>query len=183
MATTFPQAGYSYKAPTQSQLSTMTPSGSSASSSQSNTLAGVQFGLSAAQGLNTILAGYAANYESKINSEILKGKAAMIDIQKGFEKRQYQRGIGQALSTSTAIVGGMGIKMTGSPLAAIIDQQTQMQLDMNISQFNLEQERLSTLRQASAERFKGRQAIRSGWTQGIMQTLQAGVNYAQATGK
>jgi len=180
MATTFPQAGYSYNSPTQTQMKSMSPSGGSGGGA-GNTLAGIQFGLSAAQGLNSILAGYAAKYESKINAEILKGKAAMIDIQKGFEKRQYQRAIGQALSTSTAIVGGMGIKMTGSPLAAIIDQQTQMQLDMNISQFNLEQEKLSTLRQASAERLKGRQAVRSGWTQGIMQTLQAGVNYGQAT--
>ncbi len=177
---TFPQAGYAYTPPTQSQISTMKPA---TTASAGGGLAAAQFGLSALQGLNSIFAGYAAKYESKINAEILKGKAAMIDIQKGFEKRKYQRAMGQALSTSTAIVGGMGVKMSGSPLAAILDMQTEMELDMNISQFNLEQQKRYTLQEAKSQIRLGKQAVRSGWTQGLMQTLQGGVSYAQATGK
>ena len=141
---------------------------------QSSNNANMQYGLAAAQGVNSIFAGYSQQREHKINAEILKGKAAMIDIQKGFEKRKYQRAMGQALSTSTAIVGGMGVKMTGSPLAAILDMQTEMELDMNISQFNLEQQKRYTLQEAKSQIRAGKQAVRAGWSKALSQMMQAG---------
>jgi hypothetical protein len=126
---------------------------------------------SAVSAIASIQQGQAANREAKINAALLEGKAGLIDVQKGIQYAQDTRGMGQAMSQTTANIAASGIQMKGSPMAVLLDQQTQMGIDRAIGQFNLEQSKRYTMAEANAERRRGKLAQSAGYTGALVSAL------------
>lgn len=118
----------------------------------------VGLALSVVQGISQIGQGKAAQAEANYNATLVEGKAGLIDVQKDIEYGQYQRLKGRTASTSMANIAASGIAPTGSAMAAILSNETQINLDQAIGQFNLEQEKRYTLSEAEQIRRQGKQS-------------------------
>lgn len=138
---------------------------------------GALLALTAVEGISQIGQGYAERAEANFNSSLLNGKAGMIDVQKDIEAGQYARMEGNAIAKSTANMAKMGVGMSGSPLAAMVDTVAQIKIDRAIGQFNYEQEKNYTKAEADAMRRKGKLAVQSGWTNGFTTALKGYSNY------
>jgi len=143
---------------------------------------GALFALSAFQAVTQIGQGYVAKEEANYNATVLEGQAGMIDVQKGIEYGQYQRLKGQTMSKSMANVAAMGIMPQGSVLAAMLNAQTQINIDQAIGQFNFEQEKNLKVSQASMERKRGKYALQSGYTGALTTMLKSGAEYSMYKG-
>jgi hypothetical protein len=140
------------------------------------------FALAGVQAVNQIGAGYAQRAEANYNSEVLQTQKMLVGVEQGIEYGQYQRLKGKTMGKSMAAIGGMGVMNTGSPMAAMIDAQTQINIDQAIGQFNYEREKSYLQSQADAERRRGKAAVRSGWSNAFGTILQAGSSYAMSSG-
>jgi hypothetical protein len=148
-------------------------------------------GLGLAQAGTQVAGGIATNNEAKYNASILNKQAdaitaqqGMITAQQGLEAYQYNRAIGQTIGTGTARVAKSGLKMSGSPMAVLIDTQTQMELDKSIGQYkleiqkyNLEANKQYTIAQAEAVKRKGKSALMSGVTNAFSTLLNTGMSF------
>lgn len=145
-------------------------------------VAALVFSAAALQSISMVGQGYAEKAEAKYNAALYDEKAKMIDVQMGIKDAQYNRLKGKTASTSMANLARAGIMPTGSAAAAIIDTQAQIMLDQSYERYNLESEKNYTLSQASSERRRGRNAVRSGWTNAFTSVLSAGANYGMNQG-
>ena len=134
--------------------------------------------LAGVQAVQQIGQGKVAQAEANYNASLKEGQAQMIDVSAGIQKGQDLRAMGKSLSTSMATVAGSGIRPTGSAMAAILDAQTQMQIDMAIGQFNYQQEKNYTLAEAESIRRSGKLAVQTARTNAFSTMLQGVSNYA-----
>lgn len=139
---------------------------------------GALLAMSAVSGISSISQGYAQKQEAKFNAAVLDNKANLIEEQKQIEFGQYQRLKGKYLSSSVVGAAGAGVALQGSPMAVMLDAQTQINIDQAIGQFNLEQEKQYTKAQASQQRRAGKQAVYSGYSNAFSTVLQGVSNYA-----
>ncbi len=77
-----------------------------------------------------------ANY----NAEIYEQQASMIQEKKKSQDYQFLRQAASARGSIVAKTAGKGFNMGGSPLAILIDNETQMQFDKLIGDYNLDVE-------------------------------------------
>lgn len=140
---------------------------------------GVMFAVAGAQAVSQISQGYAQQAENKFNARMYEEKAKLIDVQSDIEQGQYERLKGQYYSKSTANIAKSGIDMQGSSLAVIIGAQKNISIDQAIAKFNSTQEKNYTVAQANAQKRAGKQAVYSGYSQGLSTMLQGTSNYAQ----
>lgn len=145
-------------------------------------LGGALLALSAVQAVSSIQQGNEAKKEADRNAQLLEGKAQMIDVQKGIENVQYERQKAQTMASSTAAVAKMGVMMSGSPMAVMIDQQKQIGIDQALGQFNLEQQKRYTLAEAESVKRSGKYAKRAGYTNAFTTALSGAVQYGRYTG-
>lgn len=145
-------------------------------------IGGVMLAMSAVQAVSQIGQGYAQQAENKLNATLLEGKANLIDVQKGIEYRQYERLKAQTQATSMNRLAGSGLMPSGSPMAVMLDTQTQIGIDQAIGQFNLENEKRYTKAEADAQRRAGKRAVREGYTNAFSTMLQGVSNYAMYKG-
>jgi hypothetical protein len=138
--------------------------------------------LAAVQAVSSIQQGRMAEKEANLNATIMEGQAGLIDVQKDIEKAQYQRAQGKAMSSSFASMAGQGIMPSGSPMAVLLDTQTQMELDKAIGQFNLEQQKRYKMEEANAYRRQGKMAKQQGYMGAFTSMLQGASNYAMYKG-
>jgi hypothetical protein len=75
-----------------------------------------------------------------------------------------------------------GVKLSGSPMAVLLDQQKQINIDKAIGQFNLEQQKRYTLAEADSLRRQGKAALRAGYTNAFTSILQGAASYAMYSG-
>ena len=143
---------------------------------------GALFALSAVQAVSQIGEGYVAKSEADYNATVLEGQAGAIDVQKDIEYGQYNRLKGQTMSKSISNVAGMGILPQGSALAAMLNTQTQINIDQAIGQFNLEQDKNLVLSKAKMEKQRGKYAVQSGWTNGFITALKGAAEYGAYKG-
>lgn len=141
-------------------------------------IGGAIFALSATQAVSQISQGYAQKSEANFNATLLEGKANMIDLQSDIESSKYDRMKGQYLSKSVVNTAGNGLAVSGSPLAVMLNAQTQINIDQAISKFNFEQEKNYTNAQADAQRRAGSAAVKSGYSNAFSTLLQGGASYA-----
>lgn len=139
--------------------------------------AGVMLAMSAVQGISQIGQGYAQKAENNLNATLLEGKANLIDVQKGIESGQYERLKGQTQATSMNRLAGSGLMPSGSPMAVMIDTQTQIGIDQAIGQFNLENEKRYTKAEADAQRRAGKRAVSAGYTNAFSSMLSGATDY------
>ncbi len=133
-----------------------------------------------AQAGMAVAAGQAASTEAKYNAKIKEQQAQMIGVQQGLEATQMDRQINRASSTLTARVGKSGVTMSGSPMAALIDMQTQMELDKSIGQFNYEYQKRFTLSEAGAYNRQAKTATVQGAMGAFSSLLSAGASYGMS---
>lgn len=116
--------------------------------------------------------------QAEYNAKVYEQQAKMIDEQKKLEAYQYDRRIRRARGTNVARVAKAGLMLSGSPLAVMIDTETQMLLDKAIGQYNLEVEKRYTLSAAEESRRRGdvasRTAFWGGYTNAFTSMLTTG---------
>ena len=134
-------------------------------------------GLGVAGAATSIMGGQAASTEAKYNAKIKEQQAQMIGAAQVMEASQIDRQMGKASSTLVARVGKSGVTMSGSPMAALIDMQTQMELDKSIGQFNYEYQKRFTMSEASAYNRQAKTATVQGAMGAFSSLLSAGTNY------
>lgn len=141
-------------------------------------MGGAMFALAGVKAVMQIGQGYAENAEAKYNASLLENKAMLMDVQSNIEQGRYTRAKGQALSSSMASVAGMGVMPSGSPMAVVLANQTQMGIDQIIAKFNADEEKRYTLAEADSLRRAGKRARTAGYMDAFSTMLQAGSNYA-----
>lgn len=137
-------------------------------------------GLGVAQAGTQIAGGVAASSEAKYNAKIKEQQANMISAQADLEASQYDRQIARAGSTLTARVGKSGLMMSGSPMAALIDMTTQMELDKAVGQYNYEYQKRFALSQADQYKRNARTAMFQGVSGAFTSLLQTGAMVGMA---
>uniref|UniRef100_A0A6M3K7L0 Internal virion protein n=1 Tax=viral metagenome TaxID=1070528 RepID=A0A6M3K7L0_9ZZZZ len=152
--------------------------------------------LGAAQAGASIMSGISQNREAKYNAGLmeqqaglLEQKKGLVDIQAGQEAYQYGRAKTKMMGTLTSRVAKSGLMLSGSPLAVMMDNLTQMQLDESIGQYNFQLEKYNidveksrALSTAEAYRRQGKTALYQGYSGAFTSALQTGVNYGIYTG-
>lgn len=116
--------------------------------------------------------------QAEYNARVYEQQAGMIESQKGLEAYQYNRAIARARGTGIARTAKSGLLFSGSPLAVMVDTETQMQLDKSIGQYNLEVQKRYALSGAAEYRRQGKigakTALWAGYTNAFTTLLQTG---------
>lgn len=119
-----------------------------------------------------------ARYEGDYNAIVYDQQAVMIDASKKLEASQYDRAIRRARSTAISRTAGAGLELGGSPIAVMIDTETQMLLDKSIGQYNLEARKIGAISSARYSRYTGKQGARAsmaaGYTNAFTTLAQTG---------
>src|SRR3990167_1498761 len=114
-------------------------------------------GIGAATATTQIMAGreQAKNIkrEGEYNAQVMEQQATMIESRKKIEEYQYNRAAARMRVAIVARTGKAGFNLSGSPLALLVDSETQIQLDKNIGQYNLEVQKRYAL--SGAQYYRG----------------------------
>lgn len=117
-----------------------------------------------------------ANY----NAEIYEQQASMIQEKKKIQDYQFLRQAASARGSIVAKTAGKGFNMGGSPLAILIDNETQMQFDKLIGDYNLDVEANYAKSGATNTRQQGainaRNAKVSGYSNAFSTILNTGAS-------
>lgn len=118
-------------------------------------------GLGAATATSQALAGREQSKGLKqageFNALVYEQQASMVENQKKLEEMQYNRAASKIRGAVTARTAGAGFELSGSPLAILVDNETQLELDKSVGQYNLEVQKRFALsgaqysRQSSAD--------------------------------
>lgn len=116
--------------------------------------------------------------QAKYNATVYGQQAEMIKTQKKIQDVQFNRQAGAMRGSMVAQTAGKGLALSGSPLAVMIDNETQMQFDKAIADYNLDIERNYALSAAENERVRGANDAKAarfgGYANGFMNALNAG---------
>lgn len=138
--------------------------------------------LGIAQGISSITQGYAQSSEAKYNAKVKEKQAELIGTAQEIEAQQYGRQMNRAMSTSVARTGKSGFTMSGSPMAVLLDTQSQMEMDKAIGQYNLEIQKSFALSEASMYKAKAKNYRTQGNIAGFSQILLTGLDYGMKSG-
>jgi len=121
-------------------------------------------------------------YEGAYNAEVYRQQAELAEQQKKVEEFQANRSIARARGTLTARAGGSGLLLSGSPLAIMIDNESLMQYDKAIGQYNLEVKKRYAQSGARFSEYMGEQkakaSIFSGYSNAFQSILSFSTNLA-----
>lgn len=104
--------------------------------------------------------------QADYNAQVYEQQAQMIQQKQKIEEFQANRRIRAMEGSVIAKTAGSGFDFSGSPLAVMVDNETQMQLDKSIGQYNLEIQRRYAMTEASNQRYVGGQQARLAKTTG-----------------
>ncbi len=119
-----------------------------------------------------IAQGYSAakevNRQGEYNAQVYEQQAGTIGEQARIEAGQYDRAISRTVSKGIVRTAGAGLDMGGSPLAVMVDTETQMLMDKAVGQYDYEVKRRYTLSGADyyrqTAREQGKAAIFGGYS-------------------
>ena len=116
--------------------------------------------------------------QAKYNSTVYGQQAEMIKAQKNIQDVQFNRQAASARGSIIAQTAGKGLALSGSPLAILIDNETNMQFDKAIADYNLDIERNYALSAAENTRVQGANDAKAarfgGYSNGFLNALNAG---------
>ena len=78
----------------------------------------------------------ALRVQAQRNARIQEDQAKMVAAAGKLQGEQDDRAIARAKAKARTIAAGSGLEMGGSPLALMIDLETQMEMDKQITQYN-----------------------------------------------
>ncbi len=133
--------------------------------------------------------GVAAYQQSQYNAGIYEQQAEMVKAKKKIHDYQFNRQMGRADSAIIAQTAGKGLLFSGSPLAVLADNKSQMLFDKAIDDYNLDIEKYYALSGAQYQRMAGTSALNqaneaarvsrsAGYTNAFSTILSAGSSYA-----
>ena len=98
--------------------------------------------------------------QAAFNAQVYEQQASMIQEKKKIQDYQYLRAAARMRGSITASTAGKGLQMSGSPLAILVDSESQLQFDKAIEDYNLDVEKNFALSGATATRFSGSEQSR-----------------------
>src|SRR3990167_282872 len=116
--------------------------------------------------------------QAAFNAEVYEQQASMIQEKKKIQDTQYLRAASRMRGSITASAAGKGFLMSGSPLAILIDSESQLQFDKAIDDYNLDVERNFALSGATATRFAGQEQARLSRATGYSNAFSTLLNTA-----
>lgn len=119
--------------------------------------------------------------QAEYNAQIYDQQGQMILEKKKIQDYQFHRQAAQARGTIISRTAGKGLLLSGSPLAILADNESQMQFDKAIGDYNLDIEKNYAQSGASYMRETGYQQSRlaryTGYTNAFSTLLNTGANY------
>lgn len=119
--------------------------------------------------------------QAEYNAQIYEQQAEMIQQKKKISEYQFNRNAAAIRGSIVAKTAGKGFNLGGSPLAILIDNESQMQFDKAIGDYNLDIERNFALSGATNTRQTGAMQSRlarfSGYTNAFSTVLNTGAAY------
>jgi|SRR3990167_5578955 len=116
--------------------------------------------------------------QAEYNAQIYDQQAAMVLEKKKISEYQFNRQAAQMRGSIIAKTAGKGLTLSGSPLAILIDTETEMQFDKAIQDYNLDIERNYAMSGATNIRQQGaaeaRAARFSGYSNAFSTILNTG---------
>lgn len=138
----------------------------------------VGLAFSAISAIGQIQQGKAAQKEANYNAMITESQIGVIDTKAGIERVQYERLKAQTASTGYARMAKAGLMPSGSPMAVMLDTQTQINMDQAIGQYNFKAEKVYKQAEADSMRRSGKQTVTNSYL-GALTTMGAGLyNYS-----
>jgi hypothetical protein len=90
--------------------------------------------------------------QGEYNAQVYEQQAGMILEQKKLQDYQFNRNAAKTRGAGVARTAGSGFLFGGSPMAMLIDSETQMQLDKAVGDYNLDVQRNFALSGANYQR-------------------------------
>ena len=140
---------------------------------------GALLAMSAVQGINAIGQGYAQSAEDKYNAQIATNQASATAVQGSITQGQLTRQGGNMMAMSTAVAGAAGLEPTGSVAAVELNNQTQIETDKAIAQYNTTMGINSATDRAKALRQQAGNDEFAGFTSAFSDMLTGVSNYAK----
>jgi len=116
--------------------------------------------------------------QAEYNAQIYDQQAAMIQEKKKIQDYQFNREAARVRGSIISRTAGKGLMLSGSPLAVLIDNETQMQFDKAVGDYNLNIERNYAMSGATNMRETGRSqsalARFTGYTNAFSTLLNTG---------
>jgi len=146
------------------------------------TTAALMLAPSIASAATSIFSGFSQSKEANYNAGLYTQQAGIIDTQKAIEAMQYERAKRQIAGTTIARTAKGGLMMSGSPMAVMVDNLTQLEMDKQVGQYNFEVQKRYAL--SGAEAYKRRASIyeRQGYINAFSTLLKGGFDAAMAGG-
>ncbi len=123
----------------------------------------------------------AVQKQAEYNAQVYGQQAEMIKQKKQITDYQFNRESASVRGSVMAKTAGKGFLLSGSPLAIMIDNESNMQFDKAIADYNSDIETNYALSGARYQRESGaanaRLAKTSGYTNAFTTMLNTGVNY------
>ena len=114
--------------------------------------------------------------QAEYNAQVYEQQAEMIKEKKKIQDYQYNREAARMRGTLISRTAGKGLLMGGSPLAILIDNETNMQFDKAIADYNLDIERNYAMSGATYQRQTGVAQSRLARTQGYTNAFSTMLN-------
>lgn len=120
--------------------------------------------------------------QAEYNAQVMDQNAAQILEKKKIHDYQFARQAGFIRGSMVAKTAGKGLNLSGSPLAILADNETQMQFDKAIEDYNFELDRNYALSSATNTREQGainaRNTKMAGYSNAFSTLLSTGTNMA-----
>ena len=118
--------------------------------------------------------------QAEYNAQIYEQQAEMIQQKKKISEYQFNREAAFARGSVVASTAGKGFFLSGSPMAILIDNESQMQFDKAVNDYNLDVERNYAMSGATNTRAQGASqasaAKMAGYTNAFRTMLSLGAN-------
>lgn len=116
--------------------------------------------------------------QAEYNAQVYEQQAAMVQEKKKIQDYQFNRDAARIRGSIVSKAAGKGFGLSGSPLAILIDNETQMQFDKAIGDYNLDIERNYAISGANNMRTQGANDARiakySGFNNAFSSILSTG---------
>lgn len=114
--------------------------------------------------------------QAEANAQIYEQQAGMVLEKKKISDYQFSRDAGRIRGSIVASAAGKGLFLSGSPAAILADNESQMQFDKAIEDYNLNVERNYALSGAQNTRAQGAMNARAARSAGYMQAFSTLLN-------
>jgi len=111
------------------------------------------------------------------NASVYDQQAANIAQQQVVNAEQYRIKKRDMAGNAAASAGASGVMVSGSVAKSISNSLTQLGIDENYNNFNLETQRTQAINNASLSRYQGNQSLMSGVLNAGASALMGGSNY------